>query len=100
MTKGASVTGLLLLDELAERFVDSGVDRRGLVVGEHLFPRPVGALGHVEFPLRLPLLDGIVVGEEGAVEGALEVLLGVGGAEEVAARPDFAEGVERLAVVG
>jgi hypothetical protein len=42
------------------------------------------------------LLDGIVVGEDRPVEGALELLLRMGGAEEVAARADLAEGVQRL----
>src|SRR5207302_611854 len=48
----------------------------------------------------MPLLEPVVVGERRAVEGRLEVRLRVGAAEEVLARTDLADGVERLAVLG
>lgn len=41
----------------------------------------------------------MLVGQQGAVEGAFEVGLGVGAAEEVLAGADLADGVHRLTVV-
>ena len=69
------------------------IDRRRLVFGERLLPAAL-ARGRVEAPFRLPLLDPVVVGERGAVEGGLEIRLGVGAAEEMRARRDLAEGLE------
>src|SRR4029077_6184675 len=87
-------------DVLEQRLIDRGVQRRRLVLGELLLPECVGARGHVPGALRLPLLDAVVVGERGAVEGGLEVGLGVRAAEEVFAGADLADGIERLTVLG
>ncbi len=78
--------GLLLGDELDQRLVDGRVEGRGLVAGQHLLPDRVGALDGVEGARGLPLLEGVVVGDGRALEGGLEVGLGVGAAEEVLAR--------------
>ncbi len=70
-----------------------GVDGRRLVFGEHLLPELVGALRSIEAAFRLPLLDGVVVGDGRAIERRLEIGLRVRAAEEVAARRDLVEGL-------
>ena len=59
-----------------------------------LLTHPVQALEAVrsiiEGAFGLPLLEGVVVGDGRAVEGGLEVGLGVGATEEVLARADLA----------
>src|SRR5579863_51158 len=85
---------------IVESLIHPRIERRRLVLGELLFPQAVGALDHVPGALRLPLLDTVVIGERRAVEGGLEIGLGVCTAEEVLARPDLTDGIERLPVVG
>jgi hypothetical protein len=59
----------------------------------------IGALVHVAGAFRFPLFETVVVGERRAVEGVLEVGLGMSATEEMLARADLAQGIERLAVV-
>lgn len=82
-----------------QRLVDGRIQVRRLVVGQHLADQRVGALGGVLGAFGLPLLEGVVVRDRRAVEGGLEVGLCVGAAEEMAARPDFAQRVHGLAVL-
>ena len=69
-----------------------------MVFLESALPDDVGALLGVEAAFGLPLLEAVVVGDRGAIEGGFEVGLGVGAAEEVLAGADLADGVHGLAV--
>src|SRR5207249_2119644 len=97
---GVGEGGFPLGDVLVERLVDAWVDRGRLVLGEHPLPDLVGALRRLERTILEPLLERVVVGGRGAVEGRLEVGEGVRVAEEVNARAVLADRVERLAVLG
>src|SRR5512146_2271586 len=50
-------------DELEQRLVDRGVDRRRLEVGQHPLPDRVRALRGVERAVLLPLFEAVVVGD-------------------------------------
>src|SRR3546814_17936889 len=86
LREGVGHGGLALGDEGLQRLVDARVDRRRLVAVQHLLPHAVGALVNAAPALRLPLLEGVVVGDAGAPERRIEVGAGMGAAEEVAAR--------------
>ena len=53
----------------------------------------------MSWPLGIPLLKAVVIGEWRAVEGVLEVRLRVRAAQEVLAGSDLADGIHRLAVL-
>src|SRR3546814_19992907 len=72
LREGVGHGGLALGDEGLQRLVDARVDRRRLVAVQHLLPHAVGALVNVAPALRLPLLEGVVVGDAGAPERRLE----------------------------
>ena len=52
----------------------------------------------IEAALGVPLLEGVIVGNRGAVKRALEIGLRVGATEEMSAGRHFAEGFHRLTV--
>src|SRR5262249_5811285 len=91
--------GFLAGDEILQRLVDRGIDRRRLVAPEHAAELLMGALGRGLLAGIAPLLEGIVVGDGGIPERGLVVLERMGAAEEMLARPDLAEGVERHRVL-
>src|SRR5690606_36768402 len=91
---------LALLDEGDERLVDCRIERRRLIAIQPRAAQRIGALLDALFALDLPLLERTVVHQRRAVEGRLEMRLGVGAAETVASRPDLADGVERLSRFG
>ena len=97
---GIREAGFAAGHEVLQGFVDGGINRRWLVLGELFFVKGVGALGLILFAVFFPLLVAIAVRYRGAVEGFAEVLLGVGAAEKVLAWADFGDGVHGLAVVG
>ncbi len=84
---------------MIQGFVDAGIDFRGLVVLQQLLADRVGPLRGIQGAFGLPLLEAVVVGNARVVEGALEVGLGVGAAEEVLAGADSAEGLQGLGEV-
>src|SRR5690242_10942475 len=90
---------LALGDELLEGLVDARVDRRGFVLGEHPLPDRVRPLCRVQATVLEPLLERVVVGGLGSVEGRLEVRQRVGRPQVVLARGIREHRVERLAVL-
>src|SRR5690606_27843599 len=55
-------------DEVPQRLVDRGIERRLLVVGQELLPDPVGALSCIERAGLAPGLEVAPVGEHRGVE--------------------------------
>src|SRR5271166_6957327 len=86
-------------DEIGKLFVHGRVELRLLVVGDETLAALGSALTHVLHPLVAPLFEGIVVGDRALPERGLVVGERMGGAKEMLARADFAEGLERKRVV-
>src|SRR5688572_15064113 len=99
LREGVRHGGLLPFHKIPQRLVDGLVERRRLIFGEPLLPDGIGALLSRFLAFCKPLLEGVVVRDEGAVERDLEVLLRMLAAEIVRAGADFADGGKPLPVL-